>query len=25
MDRMVDDTQTTCLFIRDSGLENIFA
>ncbi|MDB4334914.1 amino acid permease [bacterium] len=25
MDRMVDETQTTCLFIRDSGLENIFA
>ena len=25
MDRMVDETHTTCLFIRDSGLENIFA
>jgi solute carrier family 12 sodium/potassium/chloride transporter 2 len=25
IDRMVDETQTTCLFIRDSGLENIFA
>lgn len=25
MDKMVDDTRTTCLFIRDSGLENIFA
>ncbi|MDA3930468.1 MAG: hypothetical protein PF541_16080 [Prolixibacteraceae bacterium] len=25
MDRMVAETQTTCLFIRDSGLENIFA
>jgi hypothetical protein len=25
MDKMVDETQTTCLFIRDSGLENIFA
>ncbi|NQU86515.1 MAG: amino acid permease [Mariniphaga sp.] len=25
MERMVDETQTTCLFIRDSGLENIFA
>lgn len=25
MDRMVDETKTTCLFIRDSGLENIFA
>ncbi|MCG8702400.1 MAG: amino acid permease [Bacteroidales bacterium] len=25
MDRLVDNTQTTCLFIRDSGLENIFA
>jgi hypothetical protein len=23
--RMVEETQTTCLFIRDSGLENIFA
>ncbi|MBT6006543.1 MAG: amino acid permease, partial [Prolixibacteraceae bacterium] len=25
MEKMVDETQTTCLFIRDSGLENIFA
>ena len=25
MDTMVAETQTTCLFIRDSGLENIFA
>ena len=25
MDRMVNETHTTCLFIRDSGLENIFA
>ena len=25
MGKMVDETQTTCLFIRDSGLENIFA
>lgn len=25
MDEMVKKTQTTCLFIRDSGLENIFA
>jgi hypothetical protein len=25
MEKMVDKTQTTCLFIRDSGLENIFA
>ena len=25
MKKMVDETQTTCLFIRDSGLENIFA
>jgi solute carrier family 12 sodium/potassium/chloride transporter 2 len=25
MERMVGETQTTCLFIRDSGLENIFA
>ncbi|MCU4176267.1 hypothetical protein [Carboxylicivirga sp. N1Y90] len=25
MDKMVDETKTTCLFIRDSGLENIFA
>ncbi len=25
MDKMVDETQTTCLFIRDSGHENIFA
>ena len=25
MNKMVDETQTTCLFIRDSGLENIFA
>lgn len=25
MDRMVDETKTTCLFIRDSGIENIFA
>lgn len=25
MDTMVEETQTTCLFIRDSGLENIFA
>lgn len=25
MDKMVEETQTTCLFIRDSGLENIFA
>ena len=25
MQRMVDDTQTTCLFIRDSGMENILA
>ena len=24
MKKMVDETQTTCLFIRDSGLENIF-
>ena len=25
MDKMVDETETTCLFIRDSGIENIFA
>ena len=25
MEKMVSETQTTCLFIRDSGLENIFA
>ncbi len=25
MEKMVGETQTTCLFIRDSGLENIFA
>ncbi|MBK3517016.1 amino acid permease [Carboxylicivirga marina] len=25
MDKMVEETHTTCLFIRDSGLENIFA
>lgn len=25
IDRMVDETKSTCLFIRDSGLENIFA
>lgn len=25
MEKMVDQTQTTCLFIRDSGLENILA
>ncbi len=25
MERMVSETQTTCLFIRDSGLENILA
>jgi len=25
MEKMVDNTQTTCLFIRDSGMENILA
>ena len=25
MEKMVNDTQTTCLFIRDSGMENILA
>jgi flagellar basal body rod protein FlgC len=25
MEEMVDKTQTTCLFIRDSGMENILA
>ena len=25
MEKMVDSTQTTCLFIRDSGMENILA
>jgi hypothetical protein len=25
MEKMVDETRTTCLFIRDSGLENILA
>ena len=25
MEKMVEETQTTCLFIRDSGLENILA